>query len=112
MKNKLCLWILTFLFSIITNAEVIEKIVAVVNDNIITLSDMSSYKVRLKDGKLIDDLLLADTATKSDVLKSDEKLLQLMINERIVDREVKKQGLSVTFERVEQEIRTISNKNH
>jgi len=94
------------------HADVIERIVAIVNDDVITLSDMEKFSDRLRGGGLTDDLLIPDEATKQDVLKNREKLLQKMIDEKIIDSEVKRQSLSVPIERVEQEIRSIAKRNN
>ncbi|MES2856133.1 MAG: peptidylprolyl isomerase [Bdellovibrionota bacterium] len=92
-------------------AETVERIVAIVNDEIITQSDLQRYEDRLKGGGLTDDLLIPDEATKQALVKDREKILQKMIDERVIDSEVKKQSMSVTVERVEQEIRGIARKN-
>ncbi len=93
------------------HAETVERIVAVVNDEIITQTDLDRYSVRLKTGGLADDLLIPDEAAKDAILKDREKLLQTMVNAKVIDSEVKKQGLSVPIERVEQEIRKVAKNN-
>jgi len=90
-------------------AEVIESIVAIVNGNIITKSDMSKYKNRLKSGSIADDLLGGKV---EDLLKDQKSLLNHMIEERVIDDEVKKQNLNITIERVEQEINSIQKRNN
>jgi peptidyl-prolyl cis-trans isomerase SurA len=98
--------------TIFAQAETVDRIVAIVNDEIITLSDMSKFASRLKTGGLTDDLLIPDEATKDGVLKDEDKLLQKMIDEKILDSQVKKENLSVAIERVEQEIRSIAKRNN
>ncbi len=93
-------------------AETVERIVAIVNDEIITTSDLDKYAQRIKTGGMTDDLLIPDEATKQTLLKDREKLLQKMIDEKIIDSEVKKQNLSVPIERVEQEIRSVAKRNN
>ena len=93
-------------------AEVVDRILAIVNDDIITQSDVVEFERRLKNGGLVDDQLVPDEATKQALLKDSAKLLQKVIDSRIIDSEVKKQGLSVPFERVEQEIRNIARRNN
>jgi peptidyl-prolyl cis-trans isomerase SurA len=95
----------------VAHAETVERIVAIVNDEIITQSDLIRYEERLKGGGLTDDLLIPDEATKQSLLKDREKLLQKMIDEKVIDSEVKKQSLTVPIEKVEQEIRSIARKN-
>jgi peptidyl-prolyl cis-trans isomerase SurA len=108
---KSVLAIVLLISSIAASAKVVDKIVAIVNDQVITLTDMEKYRKRLQGGGLVDDALvrLNDTAT---VLKDKNALLQQLINERILDSEVKKKGLEVTIERVEQEIRNIARNNN
>jgi peptidyl-prolyl cis-trans isomerase SurA len=93
-------------------AEVVERIVAIVNDEIITQSDLNKYSDRLKTGGLTDDMLIPDEQTRDALLKDRTKLLQKMIEEKVVDSEVKKQNMSVPIERVEQEIRNIAKRNN
>lgn len=107
---------ISLLFSIIlcfsfAQAELVEKIVAIVNDEIITLSDIKKYEARLKSGLTLDELI-AQGASNKELLADRNKLINLLIDERIIDSEVKKQNLSVTIERVEKEIRNISKGNN
>ena len=93
-------------------AEIVERIVAIINDDIITQSDLDKYAARLKTGGLNDELLIPDDATRKEVLADPTKLLNKLIDERILDSEVKKQNLSVPIERVEQEVRSIAKRNN
>jgi peptidyl-prolyl cis-trans isomerase SurA len=101
-----------FLLAPAARAETIDRIVAIVNDDIVTQSDMGKFAERLRKGGLTDDLLVPDEATKQTLLKEKPRLLRVMIDEKILDSEVRRQGLSVPFERVEQEIRTIASRNN
>ncbi len=96
----------------LASAEVIERIVAIVNNEIISMTDISRYADRLRNRGLTDDLLIPDDATRQAVLQDREKLLQKMIDEKLIDSEVKRQNLQVAIERVEQEIRTIARRNN
>lgn len=113
------LLVLALLFSTVVStvmprvaaAEMVERIVAVVNDDIITSSDEAKYAKRLETGGLADDLLIPDEATKQAVLKDPSRLLETMINAKVIDSEVKKENLAVPIERVEQEIRKVAKNN-
>lgn len=94
-----------------SHADLLERIVAIVNNEIITLSDINAYAERLKSGGLNDDLLIPDEAAKQAILADRDKLLQTMINERLIDSDVKRQNLQVPIEKVEQEIRSIASRN-
>jgi len=88
---------------------VIESVVAIVNGSAITKTDQTRYRARLKSGSIADDLLGGNA---EELLKDDKALLKHMIDERVVDDEVKKQSLNVTIERVEQEINSIQKRNN
>ena len=93
-------------------AEIVDRIVAIVNDEVITQTDMTKFSERLKKGGLTDDLLIPDDQTKQTLLRDKAKQLDKMIDEKILDSEVRRQNLSVPFERVEQEIRSIATRNN
>jgi peptidyl-prolyl cis-trans isomerase SurA len=94
------------------HSELVDRIVAIVNDDIITQSDLIKYADRLKTGGLTDDLMFPDEATKEAAIKDSDKLLQKMIDEKVIDSEIKKENLSVAIEQVEQEIRSIAKRNN
>lgn len=111
MLIKNFLFILLAAICVSASAEVIERIVATVNDSIITQTDMDKFADQLKSGGLTDDLLVPDEESKKQILSDRAKLLDVMIDEKVIDSEVKKQDLSVSIERVEQEIRSIAKRN-
>lgn len=100
-----------FLIAGTAHAEVVERIIAIVNEEVITQSDVTRYTERIRSGGLTDDLLIPDEETKQSLLKDRQKLLQKMIDEKLINSEVKKQNLSVPLERVEQEIRKVAKNN-
>src|SRR4051794_16516117 len=88
---------------------VIERIVAVVNDEIILLSDVDKFVEQVKKGAIVDDLLTEDP---KELLKDREKLVQHLINEKVIESEIKKKNLQVNFEQVEKEITKIAGRNN
>ena len=103
---------LAFCFIVSTaTAEVIEKIVAIVNSEIILESDLKKMPAKLKKRDLIYDYLIpSDEAL---FYKGDRKsLLQYLINEKIMDSEVKRLNLTVTPDKVDQEIKEIAKRNN
>lgn len=92
-------------------ARVVDKIVAIVNDQLITLTDTEKFRKRLYTQGLVDDALLR--LTDPELLKKDRNaLLNHLVDEKLIDSEVKRKGMEVTIERVEQEIRTIAKGNN
>lgn len=98
------------LFASLSFAEVVDRIVAVINNEIVTLSELNAFSKKINQNGMIDDLLLF--GQRPDSLKgSREAQLNYLINEKILDSEIKRLNLAVTVERVEQEIRDIAKKN-
>ena len=97
-----CLIPTSFLF-----AEIVDKIVAVVNNEIILQSDFARLEKKADKPPLIEEILLQGRPISD--LKKDEKLqMDYLINEKILDAEVKKQNLTATSDRVEQEIKQMA----
>lgn len=107
MKKALILGLWLGFFA---QAKVVDKIIAIVNNEIITISDINNFKQRLSTGGLVDDALakLADPQT---LLRDRQALLNHMIDEKVIDSEVKRRNLEVPIEKVEQEIRNIARDN-
>ncbi len=98
---------LFFVLTTLSSAEIIEHVVAIVNEEIVTESDVEKLHKKLETGGLVDDALLRLNDPKA-LLKDRKNLVDYMIDEKIMDSEVKKKNLSATVEQVEQEIRNIS----
>jgi peptidyl-prolyl cis-trans isomerase SurA len=92
------------------SAKVVDKIVAIVNDQIITLSDTEKFQVRLKNAGLVDEVLMM-LGNPQTLQKDRNALLNEMIDEKVIDSEVKRKNMEVTIERVEEEIRNIARDN-
>lgn len=91
--------------------DLVDEIAVIVNEEIIALSDIAEFQSKLKTGGLIDDQLVPDEATKQALIKDRDLAVKKLIDARLIDAEVKKQGLTIPIERVEQEIRAIAKKN-
>lgn len=95
----------------VSYARVIEKIVAIVNSEVILKSDLDNYLFKLKsEGSLIDDTILRMKVVPN-LIKNPKELVDHIIEEQILASEVKRLNLVVPFEKVEQEIRSISSRN-
>lgn len=93
------------------SARPVDKIVAIVNDQIITLSDMEKFKKRLGSGGLTDEALLRLSDVQQ-LQRDRNTLLNHMIDEKLLDSEVKRKNMEVTIEEVEKEIRNIAKNNN
>ncbi|MCB0377597.1 MAG: peptidylprolyl isomerase [Bdellovibrionales bacterium] len=92
------------------HGKILEKVYAVVNGEIITLTEISDYQEKLKHGGLINDLLFSDPAVREKAMKNRDFLIKLLVDEKLIDFEVKQNGFLVTSERVEKEIDGIAKK--
>ncbi len=115
MKVVIQCAVFLFMISVVAtpaDARVLEKIYGVVNGETITLTEIRSYQKKLKEGGFLNDLLFSDPAERQKALEEREYLLKLLVDEKIMDYEVKKNGLLVTEERVEKEIGTIAKRQN
>lgn len=99
------------LFSGLAQCKVIERIVAIVNDQIVTLSDIEHFRKKLSADGFVDESLIRLT-DKDKLVKDREALVNHLIDEKILDYEVRKKNLDITIERVEQEIRSITKRQN
>lgn len=105
------MYALILLLPYTSDAKIVDKIVATVNSEIITLSDVHKEKKALKGKGLVNDLLF-QLYDKDKLVNDSQTLLNFLIDERTIDSEVKKNGLEVTIERVEQEIQKVARGNN
>jgi peptidyl-prolyl cis-trans isomerase SurA len=97
-----------FFFCTSINAKVLEKIYATVNSEVITTSDIELYQNRLKKGGLINDMLYFDPEEVKTVLKNKDLLIKKLVDEKIIDSEIKKSGLTTPQDRVQGEISSLA----
>lgn len=102
--------IFSLLFCSFLHAEVVEKIVAIVNDDIITLTDIEKLKKDLKSDGLLDKALI-DLYDKKKIISDSDVQLEYLIDSRILDSEVRRLGIVSPIEKVEAEIRKIISEN-
>ena len=90
-------------------AEIVDRIVAVVNDDIITLDDLNhTLKPYMKQIKLMG----YDAEKESDVTaKLQKDILDRLIDKKLTDQEIKKARLTVSDEDVDSAMEKIKEKN-
>ena len=108
---KTFLTILILTSAAVTRAEVVEKTVAIVNNELVLESDFKELQKRLGKPGLVDDALLMDKTAES--LKKDRKAqLEYLINEKLLSSEVKRLNLTITADRVDSDIRDTARRNN
>jgi peptidyl-prolyl cis-trans isomerase SurA len=100
--------VLIVLFSsVFADAEIVDKVVAVVNNEIILQSDYARLEKKASMPALIEEILLGGKSPTD--LKKDKKMqTEYLINERLMDSEVKKSSLVASSDKVEQEIKQMA----
>lgn len=102
--------LLSLFLAFSAHAEVVEKTVAIVNNEVILESDFKDLQKMVGKPGLIDEGLLFGTPVNK--LKTDRKAqLDYLINTKIIDSEIKRLNLSVTQDRVNSELRDTAKRN-
>ena len=96
-----------FLCGFGARAEIVDRIVAVVNDDAITQSDVRHFKKQLKTHGLLDEGLLSMYDVKK-LQSSNKTIINFLIDQDLIDDEVKAQGIVTPIEQVESEISNIA----
>ncbi|MFS4458942.1 peptidylprolyl isomerase [Bdellovibrio sp. HCB2-146] len=93
------------------HADVVEKTVAIVNSELVLESDFKALEKRIDKPGMVDESLLFDKPVSS--LKGNRKAqLDYLINEKLLESEVKRLNLAVTTDRVESELRDMAKRNN
>jgi len=104
MFRKILMIQLLLMFSLSSlKAEVIGRIAAVVNDSIITTSDLKTERQKIMRGGLIDENILTREELKK-IADDDKKLLNHLVNLALIDSAVKTNNKTVTMTAVGQSI--------
>lgn len=103
---------MTFLLALylsvsLSHAEPIDRIIAVVNDDIVTQSDLIDFQKKLKSNGLLDEALL-NLYDKKRMIGDKKMLVEYLIDEKTLDSEIRRQGIVSPIEQVESEIRNIA----
>ena len=102
-------WILIIVFGAVASGEaVLDRVVAVVNQEIITLSEVdkviSSVRQELRGGDPMEE--------REKVYQARRQVLDRLIEERLLNYEAQKFGVKVTGREVESAIEDIKHQNH
>ena len=106
----LILIVLFFISNFLFAKEIIDKVVASVNNEIILLSDLKNMQNRIKRPGSIDETLLLGEAL--DTIKNDKKSqLNFLIREKLVESEIRRLSMSSTEEQINAELMQMAKKN-
>jgi len=87
---------------------VVDRVVAVVNQEIITLSELEKWINPLKEGIVAEDRL-----EKQERMQAlCRQVLERLIEEKLVDQEVKKSGVKISSKDIEAAVEEVRRRNH
>lgn len=103
------MWIsaLLFLNFATFSSLTVDRVVAVVNSEAILESDLIALEKKAQNVALVEEVLLQNQSA-ADLRKSSESRLNYLINERLLDSQVKRLGLTASSERIDQEIKQMA----
>lgn len=103
------MWIsaLLFLNFATFSSLTVDRVVAVVNSEAILESDLIALEKKAQNAALVEEVLLQNQSA-ADLRKSSESRLNYLINERLLDSQVKRLGLTASSERIDQEIKQMA----
>lgn len=106
------IFLLAIMISLSSSAEVIDRVYATVNDEMISLSDIQRQEDFLRKRAMYEDLLYPDDETISTALKNRSALVEKMISEKLIDSEAKKLGVIVADDRILKDIQSKGGESH
>jgi parvulin-like peptidyl-prolyl isomerase len=100
--------VISALFGFWTTGEaVVDRVVAVVNQEIITLSDIEKWKASFVDEIKVEDRLERKERTQEAL----RKILDRLVEEKLIDQEAKRSGLKMTGKEIDGAIEEIKRRN-
>ena len=109
--TKILILTMLFNFKIFAAPQAIDKVIATVNNEPILESDLNNLEKSFSNPQAIDESLLFDK-TINDLKNNRKEMIQYLINDKILESEIKKLNLSVTEERVNKEISDLASRNN
>ncbi|MGZ3691694.1 MAG: peptidylprolyl isomerase [Pseudobdellovibrio sp.] len=110
MKSLLftvCFFVSTLSFS----KELVDKIVASINSDVVLLSEMKSFPARIdKQGAIDETILLGDSL--DDLKKNKDLQLNYLVREKILNSEIKRLGMGATDAQIDSELAQMAKRNH
>lgn len=90
--------------------ELVDKIVATVGSEAVLQSDLNEIQSRLKKEGSIDETMLLDDRIE-DLKSNRSSQLNYLVREKLVESEIKRQNLSFTDDRINEELNNLAKKN-
>ena len=105
---KRLFFVLSFFIVFETSAQIVEKVMAVVNNEPILLSEFKTYKHNFVNKKILIDPTLLFIKSSRNFASNKKALLEHLINEKLLDQAVKKEGILVSEKQVTQHLKGIA----
>lgn len=102
---------LFFFIGFLANAELVDRVVAIVENEPILLSDLTIARQQIKSEQGIDDLVFPDLGSQNKALMEESFLIDRLVQAKLVDAEIKRSDIKVTDDMVEQQVRDVAKQN-
>lgn len=109
--SKLKAFSILLLVAQLASAETVDRVVAIVENEPILLSDLSIARQQIKSEQGIDDLVFPDMSSQNKALMDEKFLVERLIQAKLVDSEIKRSDIKITDDMVEQQVRDIAKQN-
>jgi peptidyl-prolyl cis-trans isomerase SurA len=106
--SPITIFLILSLFEAICGAKIIDKIVAIVNGEIITLSELDRYRSRLQHKT---DIATNPWEKRAKVFESRRVILDQLIDEKIIDQQSKKWAIKVSARDIDAAIEDVKRVN-
>jgi peptidyl-prolyl cis-trans isomerase SurA len=108
MKRCFLLFWFFLLFGLLSSSEaIVDRVVAVVNQEIITLSEVEKWINPIKEDIVTDNRLEKQERVRA----LCQQVLERLIEEKLIDQEVKKSGIKVSSKEVEATLEEVKRRN-
>jgi parvulin-like peptidyl-prolyl isomerase len=109
MKRFFYLWVFfSLLYGMISSSEaIVDRVVAVVNQEIITLSEVEKWVKPLREQITTEDRL----ERRVQLQEVYRKVLERLIDEKLIDQEVKKSGIKISSKEVDAILEEVKRRN-
>lgn len=93
-----------------SGSKIVEKVVAVVEGEMILQSEVNSFKDRIKKGYLVNESLLG-LFDKKKILKNNDELINYLISKKLITVHAAKNNMPITEDVIKKELTNLASQN-
>ncbi len=101
---------LVIAFPFYSGSKIVERVVAVVEGEMILQSEVNNFKNRVKKGYLVNESLLG-LFNRKEILKSNDKLVDYLISKKIITIHAAKNNMGINEDVIKKELDNLATQN-